>query len=163
MGLLNSKTTMQSGLHIDQAFVDVKAKTVSQFMATMSKFMAPILSKDSKNLYKKLSDEAKQQNIAVGDSVAVIQIKAFNQESPRIFIASTPDGIDAKAPDGKRIRVFCVVCVPAGESSGESLRRLSRISRLLKNHDVYNGIVMASDPQTIQSIVMNPDGLMLAA
>lgn len=149
--------------HIDMALPNIKAKTISQAIVTIAKYAAPFLRKDPKNLNAKINQACDRDNIAIGDGIAIIQIKSFNISFPRIIVASCDSSIEYETPDGQPLSIICVICAPASESNGELLRRMSRLSRLIKNPEILSSLNEAQDPEIMRSILMNPEGWMLAA
>ncbi|MAF97360.1 MAG: PTS sugar transporter subunit IIA, partial [Micavibrio sp.] len=70
--------------------------------------------------------------------------------------------VDFMSSDMRGVRLFAMVLSPLREGPLH-LRRVSRVVRLLKNEDLQMRLLEAEDEMQMQSLLVNPEGWMIAA
>lgn len=148
---------------IDCILPALNAATPKQALQHLAKKAADILDVDKNAIYAALLQKEEQESAAIGEGVAMPHAKLKSMSRPITIMArlSTPISFE-NAPDNQAVDVMCLVLSP--ERDGPlHLRRLSRISRLLKNKELHSKIKETSDGQTIRSLLLDPEGWTLAA
>lgn len=100
--------------------------------------------------------------LTIGNGVALLPLQFNNRHRAFTTLMRLQQGLQMNAFDNMPVDIVCVVFSP--QSDGPlHLRRLSRLTRLLRNEDLLNKIRETQDEGTIQALIHNPDGWMLAA
>jgi len=102
------------------------------------------------------------QNSSMGDGVAIPTLSLKQAKAPYTILARLARPVPFESVDDEPVDLICLVVSPAG-SGPLKLRRLSRISRLLKNQELVGKIRSTDDEDTIRALIHNPDGWMMAA
>ena len=111
---------------------------------------------------EKVMDKEAFSCSGIGDGVATPNLKVKGLRKPFTILATLRRDVDVAANDEVPVGVVCLVLSPESEGPAH-LRRLSRISRALKNAGLYKKIRNTKDADIIQSLFMDPDGWLLAA
>lgn len=103
-----------------------------------------------------------KDNTSMGDGVAIpaMTLKNIRQPVTILFRLDRPVAYDSI--DGQPVDVVCLVISPDIDKPAH-LRRLSRISRLMKNKELVSKIRETNDSETIQALIHSPEGWMMAA
>lgn len=102
------------------------------------------------------------QSAPIGEGLAITALQVPRLKRPVSVLAKLHGPLKLKGPDQRAVDLMCVLFYPESESV-QYLRRLSRLSRLLKNADLCRKIRETQDADTIRTLFQNPDGWMLAA
>lgn len=102
------------------------------------------------------------QNSSMGEGVAIPTLSLKQAQNPYTILVRLSQPIPYESVDDKPVDLICLVVSPAG-SGPLKLRRLSRISRLMKNQELLEKIRNTEDEDTIRALIHNPDGWMMAA
>jgi PTS system nitrogen regulatory IIA component len=87
---------------------------------------------DEKRLFEVLNEREKLQSTGIEEGVAVPHGRLPDLSHPVISFARSRDGVDFGSSDGQPTHLFFVLVAP-GESGGQHLKALARISRFLHN------------------------------
>lgn len=150
-------------LYFDLVLPRIKAKKMRDVFSVITQFMASDLKHTPKSLTQALHAQLERDNIALGDRVGLVNLKCPNLKFPRILLTTMREPLEFDTPDNKDLDIICFVFSSAEESHGESLRRISRLSRLLKDQDLRAKMMETNDAEAIRSLLMDPDGWTLAA
>ncbi len=107
-------------------------------------------------LSKALMDREKLGSTGIGENVAIPHAKCEDVEQIRTLFARSLEGVDYDSLDQKPVHYVCLVLAP-GNSTGHHLKALARISRLLKNQNLREGILAAKDASQIYEIILEED------
>lgn len=140
----------------------VKALTHKQALLAMAQQAADYLNISEKILYSRLMDKEAIASSGIGEGVAIPHLKMRRVRVPFTMIMTLDKNVQHETPDGKPIDIYCLVISPM-EDGPIHLRRLSRISRLLKNTVLHRRLRETNDRDAIQSLLIDPEGWMLAA
>ncbi len=113
-------------------------------------------------LLKHLSIKEKNADFSIGDNIAVPHIQLRNITRPFTMLMTSSKDIHHDTPDGKPLHIYALLISPLSDGPIH-LRRLSRISRLLKNDILRKKIRETHDEDIIQSLLTDPDGWLMAA
>ncbi len=92
----------------------------------------------------------------VGDQVAIPHAKAASVKSLTAAFGVSKDGVDYGAIDDKPVRLIFLL-LASGNATGEHLKALARISRLLKNEDFRREVTLVNSPDQIYEIIARED------
>ena len=96
-----------------------------------------------------LTQEA-QSPSGIGEGVAVVQISIPALESPFVLYARLPNRIDIQAIDNEPVDLLVYLASP--ETGPLHLRRLSQISRMLRDRDFCNCLRSAETEDAVRAI-----------
>jgi PTS system nitrogen regulatory IIA component len=92
----------------------------------------------------------------IGDGVAIPHGKLPMSSEMIIAFGRSKKGIDFQAMDSMPVHLFFVLVTPE-DRAGDHLKALARISRVLKNPDLREGLKTASTGQELQRLIYQED------
>ncbi len=114
------------------------------------------LIKDKETLFNTLMEREKLGSTGIGENVAIPHGKSDELSQIITVFARSLKGVDFESLDQKPVHFVCMVIAPAN-STGQHLKALARISRLLKNQDLRAGILKLQDADQIYSLLLEED------
>jgi len=149
-------------IDISTILPNLKVDDKDTLFGALAREAAKISGGNGQNLQRYLKKQEEQYNSALGEHIAIPNLQVKNLSMPVTILANLDKGILYDAPDGLPVDLVCLVLSP--ERQGPiHLRRLSRLSRLLKTPELHAKIRETRDAETIRMLLRNPDGWMLAA
>ena len=94
----------------------------------------------------------------IGDGIAIPHGKIRGIEDLMIAIGRSNKGIDFNAMDSKPVHLFFLLMAPEN-SSGQHLKVLARISRLLKDNILRKNLMEAESPDKLFNLLVEKDNL----
>jgi PTS system nitrogen regulatory IIA component len=94
----------------------------------------------------------------IGDGIAIPHGKIGGIADLMIAIGRSNKGVDFNAMDGKPVHLFFLLMAPEN-SSGQHLKVLARISRLLKDNLLKNSLVEAKSSDELFNLLVKKDDL----
>lgn len=88
----------------------------------------------------------------IGDGIAIPHGKLHQLREPILALGRSREGVEFNAIDDRKVNLLLLLLVP-DEEVGLHLKMLARISRLLKDPAVRQGLLDAPDAVTIAAIV----------
>jgi len=111
---------------------------------------------DAKAVYEVLSERERLASTGIGSGVAIPHGRIAQLERLRAAIAVSPAGIPFEAIDGAPVRIVVGVLAPQ-HHTGDHLRVLARVSRLLRNPEVREALLKARDAHEAFDIIARAD------
>lgn len=111
---------------------------------------------DKGEVLRILQERENLGSTGIGDGVAIPHGKLKNLDQLIMSFGRSPQGVDFDSMDGKPAHLFFLLVAPE-ESVGVHLKTLARISKLLKDQDVRQQLIEASDRDTICSIIFSEE------
>ena len=110
---------------------------------------------DPETLTKILADRERLASTAIGEGVAIPHGK---MAIPRLIgsVGLSRAGIDFESMDGRPTHLFFVLVAPEN-STGIHLKALARISRLFKDPDFRNRLIVAKDAAEMFRVIADED------
>jgi nitrogen PTS system EIIA component len=96
------------------------------------------------DFYRILAEREALQSTGIGDGVAIPHGAADNLTGQVAAVLVCPDGVPFDAVDGRPVRILFAVVGPK-RATGEHLKTLARISRLLRDATFREKLLMAAD------------------
>lgn len=149
-------------IQFDLIVPDVKVISHKHALLTMAQKSAEFLNIREKIMLDRISGREELGNSAIGDGVALPHFKMRRIQSPFTMLMTTNNEVKHETPDGVAIDLYCLLISPLNDGPIH-LRRLSRLSRLLKNETLRSRIRETQDRDIIQSLLMDPQGWLMAA
>ena len=111
---------------------------------------------DKENLLNALMEREKLGSTGIGENVAIPHAKSSEIDQIITIFGRSIKGVEFDSLDKKPVHFIYLVLAPA-KSSGQHLKVLARISRLLKNKLLRETIMNASEANQIYSIIADED------
>ena len=143
-------------LNVDRILVDmdgsfVTAKPVA--LRLLGEMLAPALGVDHAAVEHLLLERENLQSTGIGDGVAIphcaLETAAAAQAGALVLC---PRGIDFDAIDGERVEIVFGVVGPK-RATGEHLRTLARISRLLRDESTRLKLLSSASPASAYEVI----------
>jgi len=133
----------------DYIIEELKATTKRAVLAELSE----ILSRDAEGLppgamVEVLLEREKLGSTGIGDGIAIPHGKLKNLDRLMISFGRSRQGIDFDAIDGKPVHLFFLLMAPES-STGQHLKALAKISRMLKDPEFRNDLMAATGAEEI--------------
>jgi len=136
---------------------DLKARTKRAVLAELSE----IFTRDhsgipSEAMVDVLLDREKLGSTGIGDGIAIPHGKLKGLDSLVISFGRSREGIDFDAIDGKPVHIFFLLMAPES-STGQHLKALAKISRMLKDQDFRSDLMSAKSVEEIYRKIAEKD------
>jgi PTS system nitrogen regulatory IIA component len=103
-----------------------------------------------------LLEREKLGSTGIGDGIAIPHGKLKNLDRLVISFGRSRQGIDFDAIDGKPVHIFFLLMAPES-STGQHLKALAKISRMLKDPEFRNGLLEAKSAEEIYRKIAEKD------
>lgn len=155
-------STYVKDTQFDLIVPSTKAISHKQALLSLAQNAADFLNISEKTLHSRISDKESISNSAIGDGIAIPHFKMRRIQTPFTMLMTLDNEIKHETPDGAPIDIYCLLISPLNDGPIH-LRRLSRLSRLLKNETLHKRIRETQDRDVIRSLLMDPEGWLMAA
>jgi len=106
---------------------------------------------------KVLLEREQLQSTGIGEGVAIPH-GAMNQLTGQVAaLLIVPDGVDFAAIDERKVTIIFGVIGPK-RATGEHLKTLARVSRLLRNPAFRDHLVAAETPESVYNLIASEEG-----
>ena len=140
----------------------LKGTTSIQIFKSLSEQAAAHLGVSASALFDLMIKKEEEASSGIGGGVAIPHVQASGPKKSLTILATLNTPVDFNAADGEAADLIGLVISP--ERDGPiHLRRLARISRLLRCDDLHKKLVEADDVATIRSLLIDPEGWLMAA
>jgi PTS system nitrogen regulatory IIA component len=113
---------------------------------------------DQGEMVKVLMARERLGSTGIGDGIAIPHGKIRGIDNLMIAIGRSGKGVDFNAMDGKPVHLFFLLMAPEN-SSGQHLKVLARISRLLKDNILRKKLMEAESPDELFNLLVEKDNL----
>jgi PTS system nitrogen regulatory IIA component len=107
-------------------------------------------------LLNALLEREKLGSTGIGDGVAIPHGKLNGLDNIILLFGKSGQGVDFDAIDRKPVCMVFLLVAPA-DSAGLHLKALARLSRMLREKDFKNSLLMASDAENLLKIIIDKD------
>ncbi len=104
-----------------------------------------------------LSEREQLQSTGIGEGVAIPHGALPQLETQHATLLIVPEGVDFAAIDGLAVNILFAVIGPK-RATGEHLKTLARVSRLLRNKTFRDRLVNAPDSQAAYGLIAAEEG-----
>ena len=111
---------------------------------------------DKIELINALLEREKLGSTGIGDGVAIPHGKLNGLDNIILLFGKSGQGVDFYAIDRKPVCLVFLLVAPA-DSAGLHLKALARLSRMLREKEFKNSLLMASDAETLLKIIIDKD------
>lgn len=113
-------------------------------------------------LFDRMMDRERQAPSGIGEGVAIPHMRLAGIETPYCVLATLAEPVDFAAVDDRPVDLLCLLLSP--ESDGpRHLRRLSRLTRLLRDQYFCQNLRAAGDHRALRALISGSESRMLAA
>ncbi|HAR98226.1 MAG TPA: PTS fructose transporter subunit IIA [Syntrophus sp. (in: bacteria)] len=127
----------------------VLEEMVAQFHRGPETFSEP-------EMVRVLLEREKLGSTGIGEGIAIPHGKLEGLEGMIVAFGRSPEGIDFEAMDGKPVHLFFMLMAPEN-STGQHLKVLARISRILKDGDFRQQLLDAGSVDQLYRIIADKD------
>ena len=143
---------------LESIATDLKSNGKMDVLSELGDLLASrIQDVSSQEITKVLVDRERLATTGVGSGVAIPHGKLSGINSIFVAFGISKTGIDFGAVDNAPVHIFVALIAPL-DSSGDHLRALAQISRLLKDPDARDRLKSAGDGKQLLKILEEEDG-----
>jgi len=142
-------------LSADRILVDVdssRVKTKEDALHALAQMLAPGIGVEEGTIEHLLIERERLQSTGIGDGVAIPHCALDQASGQAAALLLCPRGIEFEAIDGEPVEIVFGVVGPK-RATGEHLRTLARISRLLRDEDTRVRLLASGNPQAALELV----------
>jgi PTS system nitrogen regulatory IIA component len=99
-----------------------------------------------------LVEREQLQSTGIGDGVAIPHGALAELDAQIASLLIVPDGVEFAAIDGQKVTILFAVVGPK-RATGEHLKALARVSRLLRNKGFRDQLVASADAQAVYDLI----------
>jgi nitrogen PTS system EIIA component len=104
-----------------------------------------------------LTEREQLQSTGIGDGVAIPHGALPQLETQFASLLIVPEGVDFAAIDGLPVNILFAVITPK-RATGEHLKTLARVSRVLRNKAFRERLIAAASPKEGYALISNEEG-----
>ena len=128
----------------------------SHVLTKLSALLAGGTGLEPAKIERVLAEREELQSTGIGDGVAIPHGSMDELQNQCAAVVLCPDGVDFDAIDNRPVRIVIGVVGPR-RATGEHLRMLARISRLLHDGSVRNRLLAASDGDKAYEVIAHEE------
>jgi nitrogen PTS system EIIA component len=139
--------------------VDVDGTSIQDKNASLlelGRLISPAIGLDEGAVCRLLLEREKLQSTGIGDGVAIPHASTDDTATQAAALVICPSGIEFQAIDGARVRIVFGVVGPR-RATGDHLKTLARISRLLRDTANRNRLIECKDAASAYGIIKAQD------
>jgi PTS system nitrogen regulatory IIA component len=125
-------------------------------LAILGKLLAPSVGLSADEVTRRLEEREQLQSTGIGEGIAIPHTSFEGVPSHTAALVLCNQGIDFDAIDGSKVTIIFGVVGPK-RSTGEHLKTLARISKLLKSEITRKRLVTAPDATAAFSLIETED------
>ena len=149
-------------LMINTALHNLKGASVEQVYQSLTRQAALGTGVRETYIQLRLMEQERRATSGIGNGVAIPQMRLKKITQPYMLLAKLARPIDFNAVDRAPVDLVFLLLSPDNAVAAH-LQRLSRISRLLRNPALCNGLRDVASPDGMAALMMGAQGLRRAA
>jgi PTS system nitrogen regulatory IIA component len=110
----------------------------------------------AEEVYGVLRDRENLASTGVGDGVAIPHGRLAGIDRLQAALAICPRGVDFESIDGEPVHIFVAIVAP-NRRTGDHLKALARVSRLLRREDLRARLRKAESASTLFEALLSAD------
>jgi nitrogen PTS system EIIA component len=123
----------------------------------LAQALAPGAEVDASEVERVLSEREQLQSTGIGEGVAIPHGALSQLHTQYAALLIVPEGVDFSAIDGLKVTILFAVIGPK-RATGEHLKTLARVSRLLRNRSFRDRLVAATDAANAYTLIVAEEG-----
>jgi PTS system nitrogen regulatory IIA component len=112
---------------------------------------------DAADVERVLTEREQLQSTGIGEGVAIPHGALSQLQTQYAALLIVPDGVEFDAIDGMKVNILFAVIGPK-RATGEHLKTLARVSRLLRNKGFRDELVAAPDAKAAYALIVTEEG-----
>jgi len=149
-------------IQLDLVIMGMNAHDKKKAFQSLAKKAAPFCGLPESELFEKLMLCEEKASSGIGDGVAIPHIKSEKLKKPFVALVRLSQPIPFNALDDEPVDIICLVL--SKDSEGPVyLRRLSRITRMLRHEDLRRNLREAKDENAMRAALSDSSEWMIAA
>ena len=112
---------------------------------------------DESEVERVLSEREQLQSTGIGEGVAIPHGALPQLETQYASLLIVPEGVDFVAIDGLKVNILFAVIGPK-RATGEHLKTLARVSRLLRSRGFRDRLIAAADSKEAYALLETEEG-----
>ena len=129
----------------------------AEVLRILSRMLAAGAQVETAAVERVLTEREQLQSTGIGEGVAIPHGALPQLETQFASLLIVPEGVDFVAIDGLKVNILFAVIGPK-RATGEHLKTLARVSRLLRNKAFRDRLVGASDSKEAYSLLEAEEG-----
>tara|TARA_Y100000031_G_scaffold31670_1_gene35223 strand:+ start:745 stop:1206 length:462 start_codon:yes stop_codon:yes gene_type:complete len=144
-------------LTLETVLAEIKASDKENVIEELAEFLYRSHDiSDKSELVRVLLEREKLGSTGIGENVAIPHAKMKGLKKIIAAFGISKKGIEFDSIDNKSVNFVFVLIAPES-ATGNHLKALAKISRLLKNSEFKSNLLKASDRESIYRIMLNED------
>jgi len=128
----------------------------SDALRLLASLLAPAVGSDKQTIELLLTERERLQSTGIGDGVAIPHTSVETAPGQAAALLLCPKGVGFEAIDGEKVHIIFGVIGPK-RATGEHLRILARISRLLRDSETRGRLLASSDAAEAYRLIESQD------
>lgn len=149
-------------LTLDAVIPELKVHNQKQTYQEICKIAGYATRLNPAQLFDKLMTKEHEETSGIGGGVALAHLCVEGLTRPYTAFAKLDNPVEFDALDDAPVDLFFIILSPANDGPYH-LRRLATFSRMLRNDQLLANLRGTSDPDTLYSLLLDPDYRRLAA
>jgi PTS system nitrogen regulatory IIA component len=142
---------------IERAGATAGTFTKAHAVTLLSRLLASGTGLSPESIDQVLMEREQLQSTGIGEGVAIPHGAMAQLEKQCAALLIVPDGVDFQAIDGDKVTLLFAVIGPK-RATGEHLKTLARVSRLLRNKAFRDRLVLAPSAGTAYDLIATEEG-----
>ena len=143
-------------LNREAILTDLKAQDKKSIIEELVEPIAHIANLNKENLVKVLLERERLGSTGIGGGIGIPHGKLKDLNCVTLGFGLSRKGVDFESIDGRPTHIFFLLVTPEN-STGDHLRMLARISRILKNDPIKERLLDASSVDDVIQIIHEDD------
>jgi PTS system nitrogen regulatory IIA component len=149
-------------IQTDLIIPNLKASNTRQIFLALANEVAIRTSIPADIIFEELMTKEQKSTSGIGDGVAIPHLRLRGLNEPIMMLVRLDEKVNFNSNDGQDVDMVFLLISP--ESDGPlHLRRLARVSRVLKNDTLTSQLRKATDAYAMRALFMAPDSWLMAA
>jgi PTS system nitrogen regulatory IIA component len=124
---------------------------------TLAQLLAQGARAEPQTVERVLAEREQLQSTGIGEGVAIPHGALPQLETQFAALLIVPEGVDFAAIDGLAVNILFAVITPK-RATGEHLKTLARVSRLLRNKAFRDRLIAAPDAKAAYDLISTEEG-----
>jgi PTS system nitrogen regulatory IIA component len=131
--------------------------TKANALSALSRLLASGTRLPPEEIERVLAEREQLQSTGIGEGVAIPHGAMAQLETQCAALLIAPGGVDFQAIDGDRVTILFAVIGPK-RATGEHLKTLARVSRLLRNKAFRDQLIASPTPGAAYNLIASEEG-----
>lgn len=140
---------------IDRIIPSLQVKSKKQALHELSQRAAEVTSVPARELFDMLLQRERLGSTGLGRGIAIPHVKVRNLKSIVCLFARMAEPVDFDSLDNEPVDLIFLLLAPE-HASGDHLKALARLSRLLREPDVLARLRASRDKETLHGVLCEP-------